>query len=136
MATFQDKEREEKVEELYEHEEEELARILSGKYGVGYIDLSQVSISTDALRLIKEEDARNFEMAAFHKIGKKLSVGVRAPEKKEVVLLLKELERLGYEVTVFMVSRQSLERAWERYKDLSFSVESRAGVLDISGEEI
>lgn len=136
MATFDDKERKEKVAELYEHEEEELARILSGKYGVSYVDLSQVSINTDALRLIKEENARNFEMAAFHKVGKKLSVGVRAPKKKEVQLVLKELERLGYEVSVFMVSRQSLLRAWERYKDLSFSVESRAGVLDISGEEI
>jgi len=35
-----------------------------------------------------------------------------------------------------MVSSTSLERAWERYKDLSFAVETTAGVLDISGEDI
>lgn len=136
MATFDEEKQIERVEELREHEEEELAKILSKKYGVSYIDLSQVSIQTDALRLIKEEDARRIEIAAFHKIGKKLSVAARAPSKPEVAEAVKELERLGNEVVLFMVSRASLERAWERYKDLSFSTESRAGVLDISAEEI
>lgn len=136
MARFDEEQQEEKIAELRAREEEELARILSGKYGVEYMDLSQVSINTDALRLIKEEDARNFEIAAFGKVGKKVSVAVRAPDKKEVRVALKELEHLGYEVTTYMVSRASLERAWERYKDLSYSVETRAGVLDISGEEV
>ncbi|MCW9054921.1 MAG: GspE/PulE family protein [Candidatus Pacebacteria bacterium] len=136
MARFDEEQQEEKIAELRTHEEEELARILSGKYGVEYTDLSQVSINTDALRLIKEEDARNFEIAAFAKVGKKISVAVRAPQKKEVGIAVKELERLGYEVTLFMVSRASLLRAWERYKELSYSVETRAGVLDISGEQV
>jgi type II secretory ATPase GspE/PulE/Tfp pilus assembly ATPase PilB-like protein len=35
-----------------------------------------------------------------------------------------------------MVSRRSLEQAWERYKDLSFAVESKEGVLDISLQEL
>ena len=136
MATFDESEQKDRVDELYKREEEELAQILSGKYGVKYIDLSKASISTDALRLVKEEDARNYEVAAFHKIAKKLSLAVRAPQKKEIQIVIKDLEKIGYEVDVFMVSRASLERAWEKYKDLSFSVESKAGVLDISGEEI
>ncbi|MFC1730954.1 GspE/PulE family protein [candidate division KSB1 bacterium] len=136
MAKFDESEQEERVEELRKEEEENLAQILSGKYGVKYVDLSQSSISTDALRLIKEDEARDYEVAGFHKIAKRLSLAVRAPNKKEVQIVIKDLEKLGYEVDVFMVSRASLERAWERYKDLSFSVESKAGVLDISGEEI
>ena len=136
MVKFDESEQEERLAELHQKEEEELARILSGKYSVKYIDLSQTSINTDALRLIKEEDARNNEVALFHKVSKKLSLAVRAPNRKEIEIVVKDLEKLGYEVDVFMVSRASLERAWERYKDLSFAVESKAGVLDISGEEI
>ncbi len=136
MATFNEENQQERVDELRAQEEEELARILSGKYGVKYIDLSQASIDTDALRLIKEEDARDIEVAAFSKVGKKLSLAVRAPSKKEVLEAVKGLEKMGYEVTVFMVSHASLERAWSRYEDLSYSTETRAGVLDISGEQI
>lgn len=136
MVTFDESKQKERVAKLHKREEEELARILSGKYGVKYVDLSQTSINSDALRLIKEEDARNYEVALFHKVAKKLSLAVRAPNKKEVGFVVKDLEKLGYEVDVFMVSRASLERAWERYKDLSFSVESKAGVFDISGAEI
>lgn len=136
MATFDESEQKERVAELYQQEEEDLARVLSGKYGVKYIDLSQTSINTDALRLVKEEDARAYEVAAFHKIAKRVSLAVRAPNKKEIQIVTQNLEKLGYEVDVFMVSRASLERAWERYKDLSFSTESKAGILDISGEEI
>ncbi|NQV93305.1 type II/IV secretion system protein [Candidatus Kaiserbacteria bacterium] len=136
MAIFDESEQKERVAELYQQEEEDLARVLSGKYGVKYIDLSQTSINTDALRLVKEEDARAYEVAAFHKIAKRISLAVRAPNKKEIQVVTQNLEKLGYEVDVFMVSRASLERAWERYKDLSFSTESKAGILDISGEEI
>ncbi len=136
MATFDETEQDARVDKLLQQEEEDLAHVLSSKYGVKYIDLSQTSINTDALRLIKEEDARNYEVALFHKVARKLSLAVRAPQKKEAEIVTKNLEKLGYEVDVFMVSRASLERAWERYKDLSFSVESKAGVLDISGEEI
>jgi len=136
MVTFNESEQEERIENLRQREEEELASILSGKYGVKYVDLSQSSINTDALRLIEEEKARQYEVAAFHKIGKRVSLAVRAPKRKEIQFVINELEKLGYETDIFMVSRASLERAWERYKDLSFSVESKAGVLDISGEEI
>lgn len=136
MPIFNDEAEDKKIAELREHEEEELARVLSGKYDVSYIDLSQVSINTDALRLIKEENARSVEVAAFHKVGKKISLAVRSPGKKEVAQIVEELTKSGYIVTVYMVSKASLERAWDRYKDISFSTETKAGVLDISGEEI
>src|SRR5262249_673206 len=39
-------------------------------------------------------------------------------------------------VTGFMTSRASLNRAWERYKDLSFAIETKEGVFDISSAEL
>ena len=136
MPQFDEKKQEKQIEELRYREEEELARILSEKYGVPYTDLSRVAINTEALRLLSEEEARAAEVAAFNKLGKKIELAVRAPAKGETAGIVKKLEERGYSVTTFMVSQASLERAWERYKDLSFAVETKAGVLDISGEDI
>jgi type II secretory ATPase GspE/PulE/Tfp pilus assembly ATPase PilB-like protein len=136
MATFNEDKQNKKIEELHKKEEEELASILSKKYGIGYIDLSRVSINTDALQLIGEEKARDAEMAVFGRVGKKLSVAVRSPNNVKTIEKIKELEDRGYKNSLFMVSRQSLLRAWERYGEISFATESKTGVLDISGEEI
>lgn len=136
MLKFDEKEQNKKLRELRKKEEEDLARILSEKYGLGYADLSRTTISNEALQLIGETDARNAEVAAFGKVGKKISLAVHSPNKKEVSDILRGLEDRGYEITSYMVSSQSLLHAWERYKDLSFAVKTKAGVLDISGDEI
>jgi type II secretory ATPase GspE/PulE/Tfp pilus assembly ATPase PilB-like protein len=69
-------------------------------------------------------------------IGKRLSVAVRAPENPKVGTLKKELEDRGYSVTIYMASQESLGRGYARYADLSFASESKAGVFEISNEEI
>lgn len=136
MVTFDEEKQNKKLEELKQKEEENLAQTLSGKYGISYIDLSQVSINADALRLIPETRAREIEVAAYRKIGKKLELAVRSPNKQGVADIVKELEDQGYYVSLAMVSRKSLLRAWDMYKDLSFAVETKAGVIEVSSEEM
>ena len=124
------------VEELRQREEEELAQVLSQKYGIRYRDLTRESINTDALRLIPEETARIVEAAAFEIVGKKLSLAVRSPQHKNLPQVLADLEHKGYIVEQSMVSKISLERAWDHYKDLSFATESKEGVLDVSAKAL
>lgn len=124
------------IDILRKKEEEDLAQILSHKYGVDYADLSGITINTDALRLIPEEVARANQMAVFKMTGKLISVAVHSPNKPESMAVIKELEDKGFKVTIYMVSMQSLEKAWGRYKDLSFAMATHAGSLDISNEEI
>jgi type II secretory ATPase GspE/PulE/Tfp pilus assembly ATPase PilB-like protein len=124
------------IETLRKKEEEELARILSRKYGIEYIDLSGITINTDALRLIPEERARTTGTAPFKLVGKILSIAVQSPNKEVTKKVIKELESKDYKVDVYMVSVASLEKAWGRYKDLSFAMATKAGSLDISSEEI
>jgi len=131
-----DKKRDERLQELRHKEEEQLAEMLSTKYGVEYVDLTSKSVDTDALRLILESDARATETAAFHKVNKRLFVAMRAPEREDSIRILENLERLGYEVRRFIVSRASLEHAWDRYHDISFATETEAGVLTLSTETI
>jgi type IV pilus assembly protein PilB len=127
---------EKRIHELKLKEEEELALILSKKYGVKYIDLTRVSINTDALRLIPEAKAREAECAAFDVVGKKLSLAVRSPNHPKLPAVKEALERANYEIEETMVSRKSLSQAWERYKDLSFAIGTKEGVFDISSEEL
>ena len=137
MATqFNEKKQEERLEELHAKEEEQLAEMLSTKYGVEYVDLTSKSIDTDALRLVPEAEARSTEIAAFRKINKKLFVAMRAPERPDAQQALEKLVRLGYTVNRFMVSHASLDHAWDRYRDLSYATETAAGILTLSNETI
>ncbi len=136
MIQFDERKQEEKLAELHEQEEEALARTLSQKYGVEYVDLTRVSIDTDALRLVPEEEARKVEIAPFRKIGKKVFVAMRAPGRTDSLAAIQTIERLGYQTRLFMVSTASLIHAWDHYKDISHATASEGGLLNISTEEI
>ncbi len=77
-----------KFDEVQGGEEEDLAQILSQRYGLPYIDLSQTSINSDALRLIPEEDARTARLAIFDMNGKKLRIAILSPQKAEATSIL------------------------------------------------
>lgn len=124
------------IDTLRKKEEEELASILSKKYGVEYIDLSGITINTDALRLVPEDRARAAGIATFKMIGKVVSIAVQSPNKEDVKKIIRELEEKEYRVNIYMVSVASLDKAWSRYKDLSFAMATKAGSLDIASEEI
>lgn len=136
MSQMQNDKQQARFDEIRAREEEELAKVLSQKYGLEYADLSQQVIETDALRLVDEAEARQAEMATFFRAGKKVSIALRSPNNAYINEITNRLKDLGYILTTYMVSRASLERAWVRYKDLSFAMETKAGMLDISAEEI
>ena len=136
MVVFDEEKRNERVSALLKKEEEELASTLSRRHGVPYLDLSTHPINIDALRVIKEADARAAEIAVFNATDKKIDVAVLSPEKEKTREAIEDLKRRGYDPEIFMVSHQSLEKVWERYKDLSYSFETKSGALDISNEDI
>ncbi len=136
MVIFNDDKQDKKLDEIHHAEEESLARTLSTKYGINYIDLTTVAINSDALRVITEQDARAANLAVFDIVGKKIKVGVLAPNNDKTVAAVQTLEEHGYSATLYMVSMISLEKVWSRYKDLSYSFETKAGALDISNDQI
>lgn len=136
MPVFDDDLQQKKLDEIRAREEEELARILSEKYNLRYVDLSQEAISTDALRLISEEEARAAELVIFGMANKHLSIAVRTPNNENVVGIIETLQERGYEPKLFMASRRSLDRGWALYKEVTFAVETKEGMIDISGDEI
>lgn len=137
VPQFNEDKQNKKIEELRRGEEENLAKLLAGKYGVSYADLTLLPIDMDALRVIKESDAREAQVAVFSMQDRKnISIAVLSPKNQKTVDVLDTLTKKGFIPHVFMVSNQSLNKVWDRYKDLSFSFETRGGSLDISNEEI
>ena len=136
MVQFDEEKQNERVRALYKKEEEDLASTLSAYHGVPYLDLSTHPINIDALRIIKEADARAAEIAIFNATDKQIDVAVLSPKNEKTLEAIEDLKRRGYTPEIFMVSHQSLNKVWERYKELSYSFETKSGALDISNEEI
>ncbi len=136
MVDFDEDKQNRRLEEMRKNEEEEVSRILAGKYGYNYLDLSAIPINSDALRVINEEDARASNTAIFSMVGKKIDVAILSPNDDKTTSIINRLSHDGYFPNVHMVSRKSLEKAWSRYKDLSYSSESTAGTFDIAGDQV
>lgn len=136
MPEFNEEKQNKKIEELHRKEEENLARVLSSKYGIPYIDLTPVPINQESLRAISKEKAQEARIGPFNLIDKKLSVGVISPKSEKTLAVIEELKEKGYNVSIYMVSKKSLDKIWKRYEDLSFSFQTKSGALDISSEEI
>lgn len=137
MATpFNNEAEDAKLASVREKEEEDLARVLSAKYGLQYTDLSIVPVNMDALRLIPEATARKAEAVAFDHVGKKLSFALHNPQNPELAAIFTAFEARGMTLEKFLVSKRSLTKALERYKDLSYAHVSTAGVFDIEGDHL
>jgi type IV pilus assembly protein PilB len=136
VIQFNEDKQRQKIEELRGSEEEGLAQAMAQKYKLPYIDLSVSPINIDALRIIREQEAREAEVAPFNIINKKVSVAIISPNNDKTAAVTENLKDRGYIPSFFMASHQSLEKVWDRYKDLSYSMETKGGALDIANEEI
>jgi len=135
-VTFDDEKQDKKLDEFHKKEEEDIAQIVAERYGLEYVDLMPVPINMDALRLIPDAEAHDARVAGFSLIGKRIKVAVVSPVNPKTVATVERLTKAGYDVTLAVSSPTSLEKAWARYKDLSFSTETKAGALEVSSEEI
>jgi type IV pilus assembly protein PilB len=136
MVTFDEEKSDDKLKLLREQEEESLAKTLSERHGLSYIDLAAISINIDALRIMKEDACRDAGLALFDVTDKNIRVAVLSPENPKTIEAVNDLKARGYIPEVFMASHASLQKVYDRYKDLSYSFETKTGALDISNDEI
>lgn len=136
MPHFQEEKQQKKLDALKLQEEEDLARILSKKYGVRYVDLTKEPVSADALYIIPKKKAEEAEVATFRKVANEVHLAARAPQSEQTTAIINDLKKRDFRIVMYMVSKQSLLHAWERYADLIFASEAKAGILDISGKKI
>lgn len=137
VIKFDEEKQNSKIAELREKESEDLAKYLASKYGLPYADLiGKAYIDTNALRIIREDDARQTKSAAFQLINKTIRVAVVSPNYAGLNVVLENLQNQGYTPEIYICSQKSLDHAWTRYKDVSFATETSAGTLDVANEFI
>jgi type II secretory ATPase GspE/PulE/Tfp pilus assembly ATPase PilB-like protein len=137
MIQFDDDANNRRLDDFKKVEEEDVVQILAEqKYGMPYINLSGQIVENDALKYVRQEDARAWEVGPFKVLGKNIHIVIRTPERPEIEELGKTLTEHGLIPHFYMGSKASLEKVWERYKEISMAVGSRAGGMDVSGEMI
>lgn len=135
MPEIDDVQQSKKIDEIRNKEEESFVERVAERFKLPYINLSGVSIETDALAVISEKEARETLIAPFKITGSDLYVGVKSPNLPQTERMLEKLAQ-KYTLGVHMVSTKSLEKAWERYADISRTSTEAKGVLDIAGDEV
>lgn len=135
MVNFDNTSQAKKIAEIRGKEEEAFTERIAEKFNLPYIDLSGTNIETDALAAIDEKDARTSMIAPFKILGKDLYVGVKSPNLPDTKKMLEHLAE-KYNLGVHLVSNKSLNKAWNRYADMSHSIVSQRGMLDISAENL
>src|SRR3989338_2728962 len=136
MALLNDEKNKEQIESMRKSEAEDLAKLLSQKYNLPYLDLSRMTIDIDALKILAEEEARLGKLAVFQKVGQKLQVAIESPNPETTQRILRSLQEKGYKTNTFLVSEQSLSRAWKRYGEVPDYEETQRGVIDVSSEKL
>jgi type IV pilus assembly protein PilB len=136
MTTDFDEEKQNKqLDDLHREEEEQLVQILAeSKYNLPYVDMSRLGVDSEGLRAISEKDAHDLKVGPFKLSGKKIFVGVLSPTKELLSKLTEELDRKNLIPTFYMISHTSLNKIWDRYKEISLAEGSKSGGIDISGD--
>ncbi len=135
MTDFDEEKQNKKLDDLRKEEEEQLvASLAESKYGLPYIDLYRLGIDNESLRAISHEDAEKMKVAPFKLFGKNIYIAVRSPNPELLGSLKDSMERHNLVPTFYMASNASLQKVWDRYRELSMAESSKVGGLDISGE--
>mgnify|MGYP001574454659 CR=1 FL=1 len=136
MVLLNDEKNQEQIKSMRKKEAEDLAKLLSQKYNLPYLDLSRITIDIDALKILPEEEAREGKLAVFQKVGKKLQAAIESPNPEATQRILRNLQDKGFKLNMFMVSEESLARAWKRYEEVSEYEEISKGIIDVSSEKL
>jgi type II secretory ATPase GspE/PulE/Tfp pilus assembly ATPase PilB-like protein len=135
MALFDEEKQKKQLDEIHKQEEESLVQTLAeSKYGLPYVNLYRLGIDNEALRAITLNEAMEKKVAPFKLLGKNVFIGVRTPAPELLENLKEAMDRKGLVPTFYMISGASLEKVWDRYKEISLAENTQVGGLDISGE--
>ncbi|HNW71407.1 MAG TPA: GspE/PulE family protein [Candidatus Paceibacterota bacterium] len=135
MTDFDEEKQQKQLEELRKQEEEQLVQVLAeSKYGLPYVDMSRLGIDNESLRAISEKDARDLKVGPFKLSGKNIYIAILSPSEDLLSKLKEEMARKDLTPLFYMASHYSVNKIWERYKEISMAESSKVGGIEISSE--
>jgi type II secretory ATPase GspE/PulE/Tfp pilus assembly ATPase PilB-like protein len=136
MVTFNDEEQNKRLQEVRAIQEEESTKKQADDTGLPYVNLVGMGINMDGLKLVDEADARAALAVVFAMVGKNISVAVKSPYNEKTLEILNRLEEKGYTTKIFLCSMASINKALDRYADISGANFAHQGLLDISSSAL
>ncbi|MBI3671411.1 type II/IV secretion system protein [Candidatus Azambacteria bacterium] len=139
MATNIFKQEEEEIKkfkELRKKEEENFTIRTAQKLGLPYANLLTQSVNLDALVILDEESSRNGEIAVIAKQDFNLKVCVKNPNNPKTISVIDSLKKRGFKVDIYLVSTQSLKKAWDLYADIIKKGGGLTGEIEITPENL
>jgi type IV pilus assembly protein PilB len=132
VSQFQDERSQKSMEEFRAKEAEQLAQILSNRYGIPYIDLGLILLDSAIVKMIPESLAREAKALVFQVEGHVARVAILTPNNDRVAAVTEELNRQGFTAELYLTSEYALERAWQIYHEVSYAKAETAGVMSVS----
>lgn len=111
--------------------EEREAERLAGSLSIPYIG-ALPGIQLEALKLIKEPVAREAKIAAIKMDKKEVTVVISEPRNPRTADELKKFKDLGYSPAIYIVSKTTLDKALEHYKEIIEVASEITSKIDIS----
>jgi type IV pilus assembly protein PilB len=136
MIQFDDSFANSQIAKLHEREKERSIQTNALQLGYEYINLDGVKINPEALLLVEEKKARAAFMLVFTIDKKNISVAAQNPNHPNTQQVLQELQNKRYIITMHLCTIESLETAWEAYKDVNHTSAADRGIFKISAEEV
>jgi len=132
-----ERETERTLNQMRSKSQEEFASYTAKKLGLPYIDLHITPIASDDVALISEENAKKYNVAAFHSTGKSLKLGTSTPENKEMhAFISDQKDKKGWTVELFVISQSSLEKLLHHYKNAYFIDSVDMMRLTLTGDDL
>jgi type IV pilus assembly protein PilB len=133
MLKFKDATTDLILKQARENEDDSLAEETARILDMPVMDLLTYPTELGALGIITEEDSRGAQLAPFHRAGKRLFIACIDPRKREAKIIIERLVREGNILSLFICTKKSLQKAWDRYADIKNNKIVTTGVISVNG---
>ncbi len=125
-----------KIHEIDTKKKEQDTRDQAASRGIGYIFLKGFPVSSDALSLLPEEEARRLKAVCFFKTDTEIRIGAVNPEEPEVMALVERLSSEGRaHGDIYQISEESLQAVFKLYETLPKPRKFIAGI-ELKAEDL
>ena len=130
------KQAKEKLTSLYKASEEKEIKEKAKHLNLSYLNLARLALDPQIISLIDETQARQAQSAVIGRIGRKIHLAMLNPSSIESKELIKNLEKKGFFINIFLVSNTSLKKAWQKYENAIIATPSQKNKTIIDAKKI
>ncbi|MFA7702449.1 MAG: ATPase, T2SS/T4P/T4SS family, partial [Patescibacteria group bacterium] len=125
-----------KQQEIQLKKIEEQTETQAASLGLDYVNLFGFPISPEAIGLLSEEESRQYNLVCFYYDGENVRIGTTTPAEPKVAEIITRLNTQYFTKSrLYVVSQNSLENAWEFYKNLPKVKKYESGI-EIKEEDL